>query len=267
MEETQRQNLVMAFNNVLRTSALVGVVDLQRAALGFSALLDQVPEGSPIPLEPLYDFLLEQKGPENGVREVIVFMKSRESRFGVTMELPPKLASLTEDEVNKLIVAFTNRGASSGTYAGKSIEGAGQAQKGKTPSGTTTTSAINGSMPAGGQAKREKLKPSMPTQTKLGILLAVLAVLLIANLIFNAATAVPPPQPLSLNDPAGLPCVDPIVAANRVVVCRVPAAFFKNPQSVVDAKAAITFSAIKAQGLAAIYVYKLEDGGMVLTIP
>lgn len=262
MEETQRQNLVMAFNNVLRTSALVGVVDLQRAALGFSALLDQVPDGSPIPLAPLYDFLLEQKGPENGVREVIVFMKSRESRFGVTMELPPKLASLTEDEVNKLIVAFTNRGASSGTYAGKSIENSGQVQKGKTPSGSTTVNAVNG-----GSAKREKPKPSMPTQTKLGIVLAVLAILLIANLIFNAVTAVPPPQPLSLNDPAGLPCVDPVVAADRVVVCRVPAAFFKNPQSVVDAKAAITFAAIKAQGLAAIYVYKVEDGGMVLTLP
>ena len=30
MEETQRQNIVMAFNNVLRTSTLLTHIDLQR---------------------------------------------------------------------------------------------------------------------------------------------------------------------------------------------------------------------------------------------
>lgn len=264
MEESQRQNLVMAFNNVLRTSALAGVVDLQRAALGFSALLDQVPPGAPIPLEPLYDFLIEQKGPEPGVREVIVFMKSREGRFGVTMELPPKLAALSEEETNKLIVAFTNRGASSGTYAGKSIEGSGATAK-KTPTGSTPLNTVN--TPAGGTpAAKQKPKPSMPTQTKLGIVLAVLATVLIANLIFNAATAVPPPAPLTLVDPAGLPCKEAFVAAEGSVICRVPAAFFKNPQSVIDAKAAVTHAAIKAQGLGQLFVYTIEDGKLLLTL-
>lgn len=267
MEESQRQNLVTAFNNVLRTSTLVGVVDLQRAAMGFSALVDQVPEGTPVPLGPIYDFLLEQKAPEPAVREVIVFFKSRESRFGVPMELPPQLATLPPAEVEKLIVAFTARGASSGTYAGKPVEQSGAVSKGKTPSGTTNLNAVN--TPAAGSpaAPKKKSGPAMPTQTKLGIVLAVLALVLVINLIVNAITAEPPPQPLTLSDPAGLPCVEPKMA-NRVVMCRVPQAYYeKTPRAVIDAKVAVTFAAIKAQGMAQLMVFTIEDGKMRQIVP
>ena len=115
MEETQRQNLVQAFSNVLRTSGLVGVVDLQRAALAFASLLQQTPDGAPVPLGPLYDYLLENRGPEPAVREVIVFLKSRESRFSLSFQLPPQLAGLSLEEQQKILVAFTARGATSGT--------------------------------------------------------------------------------------------------------------------------------------------------------
>ena len=258
MEESQRQNLVMAFNNVLRTSALVGVVDVQRAALGFSALLDQTPEGAPIALGPIYEFLLEQKGPENAVREVIVFLKSRESRFNVQMELPEKLANLTQEERDKLIVSFTQRGASSGTFAGKSID-----PKAKTSS-ATGAEAPPANTNATANTNPKKKKNELPRQTKLAAAVGVLVVVLVIDFAYNAATAVPPPVPLTPpTDPAGLPCKEFVQAANNSVICRVPATFAKQPEAVIAAKAAVTASSARAQGLTKLFVFTLEDNRLI----
>ena len=276
MEETQRQNLVMSFNNVLRTSALVGVVDLQRAALAFSALIERTPPGKNLPLGPLYDFLLEQKAPEAPVREVLVFLKSREERFGITMDLPPKLASLSIEERNKLVVAFTQRGASSGTSSGtpssKSVD-LSSSRPTKKPSSpgndvdanatvaapTAAPAAPSTTTPAQPKKADFDTGPQMSSTRKLAMIAAALAVLLVVNLVFSAVTAPVPPKPLELNDPAGLPCSD-TKGTGQTIVCRVPKSFAdKTPKPVVDAKGAVTAAAAKALGYNRVMVFSIED--------
>lgn len=243
MEESQRQNLVMAFNNVMRTSSLVGVIDLQRAGMAFSTLLDSCPPDEPLPLGPLYDFLLEQKAPELGAREVLVFLKSRESRFGVTMQLPPALQNLSDEEQQKLVAAFTNRGTTSGTYAKPPEPPPGRATAPPDP---------------------KKPKPGMPLQNKLIVVLVLGAVALIINIIFGVATADPPHKVLTLSDPAGLPCKEAL-GGKGVASCKVPLAFFKdNPESVINARLAVTKSATMAQGFTKLYVFSIEDNKMRL---
>lgn len=255
MEETQRQNLVMAFNNVLRTSTLVGVVDLQRAALAFSSLLEHVPDGAPVPLGPLYDFFLEQKAPETQVRDVIVFLKSREGRFAVTLELPPQLQNLSPEDQAKIVAGFTQRGASTGTFAGKSIKSGPAGPTSPTPAGGTP--AVRP-----GKAENPTAKSSGSTTKKLSIALAVLAVLLVINLVVDGLTKPPPPAPLVLADPAGLPCVDPI-GGEGTVVCKLPKAFLDaHPRESLEARGAITKAAAKARGFNQVMVFGLEDGRM-----
>ncbi|MDP2341975.1 MAG: hypothetical protein Q8O67_13540 [Deltaproteobacteria bacterium] len=289
MEETQRQNLVTSFNNVLRTSALVGVVDLQRAAMAFSALIERNPEGQNLALGPLYDFLLEQKAPEPAVREVLVFVKSREDRFGIKMDLPPQLKGLSEEDRNKLVLAFTSRGASSGTVSGQKVDpskfkkpsspgtstAANELVAGPPTTATTTaaaTAATTTATPAAPPAPPKLKKADFDNETsvsstkKLAIVAVVLGLVLVANLTFNVATAEPPPVELKFNDPAGLPCLEAkgsTVGPKGTVVCRVSKAFADTtPQPVVDAKGAVTAAAARALGYHRVLVFSLEDSSL-----
>lgn len=249
MEESQRQNIVMAFNNVLRTSTLVGHIDLQRTSLAFSALLDNCAPGAPVPLGPIYDFLLEQKAHEPTVREVIVFLKSREARYGVEMELPPQLQALTPDDIQKLVTTFTQRGATSGTFAGKSIDP-------KTPTANPQAPAAN---------PGKSTSSGMPTRNKLVVVLGLMLIAWIASVVVDAATAPPPPVPVVLNDPAGLPCIDAI-ANHNIVVCNIHKAWFdSNSKAVLQSKAAITKAAVRAQGNHRLMVITVEDQQLVLS--
>jgi hypothetical protein len=268
VEETQRQNLVTSFTNVLRTSALVGVVDVQRAAMAFSALVERNPEGENLNLGPLYDFLLEQKAPELAVGEVLVFLKSREERFGLRMDLPPKLAALSEEERNKLVLAFTSRGASSGTQAGAPTKtDSGKANKKPSSPGTdgnvnelAVAAAAAAAQPP--KAKKEEFgsKAAPANNTKRLVVVAViLGVLLAINLAFNVATAPPPPAPLVFNDPAGLPCLE-AEGAKSTAICRVSKAFAdKTPRAVIDAKGGVTAAAARGLGYQKLLVFSIED--------
>ena len=67
MNAEQKRNVVFAFTNVLRTSTLAGQVDIQRTVAGFAAYLDQLPPDQPIPLQPLYDGMLQAQLPQPAV--------------------------------------------------------------------------------------------------------------------------------------------------------------------------------------------------------
>ncbi len=267
MEETQRQNIVMAFNNVLRTSTLLTHIDLQRTSLAFSALLDSAADGDPIPLTPLYDFFLAHKAPEPRVREVIAFLKSRESRFAVTFDLPPPMAHLTVEELAAVVAGFTQRGATTGTFAGKSIDqNASRSAPGPLGPGRTATPAGGVSSARGEKAEnpagpRGQGKGKEPQTKKLLTVLGLLAVGLVVSVVVDQVTAPPPPKPLIFNDPAGLPCTPPVLGSNGHVLCKLPKAFLDaNPEASLRARAAITTASAKAQGYAKVMVFQIEDG-------
>lgn len=256
MEESTRQNLIMAFNNVLRTSTLVGVVDFQRAALAFGALLERSGDSGVIELGPLYDFLIEQGAPQAGVIEVIIFMKSRESRFGLSMNLPPQLATFTQEDIDNVVLTFTSRGATSGTRAGQAPQQAGQQLRGQPPVSQPMSSSgapSSGFVPEGAEA-------SMATrQRRMLVVLAFIALLGVASFVYNAVTAMPPPVPITMADPAGLPCLEPVGTA-RTVICRMPkAAFEAEAPQAIDARGAVTKAAMKAKGYTRVLLYTEED--------
>ena len=266
MEESTRQNLVMAFNNVLRTSSLAGVVDFQRAALAFGALLERS-DGGELPLEPLYDFLIEQGAPVAGVVEVIVFLKSRESRFGLQMALPPKLESMSAEEREAVITAFTNRGATSGTRSGARPTGVTGTQN-RTQGGpllvpastTMPSSGTTGTTPrnvAENPTGKFSAGPSRKSIT--AVVGGLVLVLGIANGIYLFATRPTPATPLTFNDSAGLPCVD-AVGSKTTVICKVPNAFFKaTAPAALDARGAVSKAYAASRGYKRILVMSLED--------
>jgi hypothetical protein len=258
VEETTRQNLIMAFNNVLRTSALVGVVDFQRAALAFGTLLEESHEGV-IELAPLQDFLVQQGGSEHAVAEVLLFMKSREARFGVKMNLPTALAAMTPEQVDSVLLNFMSRGANSGTRAGQSLASPSPAPS-SSPSSSSSSSSSSASAPpdfGGGSGSNEGGGSRRPPL--IYIVFGVVLLAGIVNFVVGELTRKPPPTPLALTDPAGLPCLEPI-GAGDAVVCYVTRAFYdKEAKEALDARAQVTKAAVAAKGYKRILVLTKED--------
>lgn len=258
MEESTRQNLIMAFNNVLRTSALVGVVDFQRAALAFGTLLQESSDGV-VELGPLYDFLIQHGGQEQdlAVVEVILFMKSREARFGVAMRLPRRLAELTEEQKDTIVLNFTSRGAQSGTRAGQGLA------PGDSPtSSTRVPPSADPARPSptdfGKQSDDDD--ESAGRTRKLAITAGLLAVVAVVVFAVQEATKSPPPTKLKITDSAALPCLDPVFGAGDAVICRVPLAFFKaEGKEAIEARSQLTKAAVLARGYRRILLYTHED--------
>jgi hypothetical protein len=252
VEETTRQNLIMAFNNVLRTSALVGVVDFQRAALAFGTLLEESRDGA-IELGPLQDFLLQQGGTDHAVAEVILFMKTREGRFGVKMNLPPPLAAMTAEQVDSVLLNFMSRGANFGTRAG-------QGQPSSTPFFASSPSSGSASLPGAG-VERSTASGQDAQRRPRWLYVAFGVVLLVAVIVFvvGELTRSPPPTSLSLTDPAGLPCIEP-VGANGAVVCYVTKAFYDGEaKEALDARAQVTKAAVAPKGYRRILIITKDD--------
>jgi hypothetical protein len=101
-------NLVTAFGNIVRQAQIPGI-DVQRLSMAFRMTLDSMEPGSPIELEPLFQYLVsEMKAPEKSVVELCVILKSREAKLGVQF-VPAKktqLPYLTPEKSEAMIVAF-----------------------------------------------------------------------------------------------------------------------------------------------------------------
>ena len=249
VEDTQRQNSLTAFNNMLRLSDLAGVVDLQRTAMVFSALMEQTPEDQGLPLGFLYDFLLEQKAPAEAVAEMLVFLHSREERIGLKMDLPPKLAELSEEDRNKLILLFAARGQNSGAQPTKSPE---------PPIQAPSANAAN-PRPEGPYAKNRKNNNTSKSTTRLAVVAFSLLATLVGNRVYLKMTSEPGPVPLRFNDPGGLPCL--IAEGTKgIAMCTVSKAFAdKTDVSVFAAKGSLTAAAARALGYKQVMVFSQED--------
>jgi hypothetical protein len=244
VEDSVRQNLLMNFTAALRSSALVGVVDFQRAALAFGTVVEGS-EGGVVELGPLYAFMVQQGAPELAVAEVILFMKSREERFGVTFNLPSALGSMTPEQMDSVVQSYLARSSPRPTQAAP-------LPLPEIPKQTTST--LVGQTKFGGSSGYGARKT-----TRLSIALAVAAAAAVANFMFSALTRSPPPVPLNLTDPAGLPCMEP-VGSNGAVVCFVPTAFFaKESKEGFDARAQVTKAAVTVRGFRRILVLTKED--------
>lgn len=245
VEDSVRQNLIMAFNSALRTSALVGVVDFQRAALAFGTVVEGS-EGGVIELGPLYAFLVQQGAPELGVAEVLLFLKSREERYGVTFNLPSALASMTPEQIDSVVQSYISRSTP------RSNQGPQQPLP-EMPTSAPTT--MVGQTQFGGKSGYGAKKGQ-----RLPIVLAVCVVAAIGNFFYSQATRTPPPAPLNLSDPAGLPCINP-VGSNGAVLCSLPTAFFTGEsKEALDARAQVTKAAVAIRGYRRILILTKEDG-------
>ncbi len=256
----------MAFGNVLRTSALTGVVDFQRAALALGTLLEHSGDSGVIDLGPLYDFLMEQGAPEHAVVEVIVFMKSRQSRFNVEMTMPARLANLNQQDFDSIVLAFTSRGANSGTRAVP--PGPGPRELGAPTGGASPSPSPSPSPPSPGSSPSPFTSSpgtgsGSQTSTKNKALFGVLglvSVLAIANVVYVQATKEPPPEPQQLVDPAGLQCSSAVIA-KTTLLCKMPKAKFNaEPPEAMKVRGQVTKAAMAKKGVTRILVMLDEDG-------
>ncbi len=253
MEDATKKSLIMTFNSTLRSSGLVGAVDFQRAALAFGTLLEST-KGNTIDLGPLYVFLTEQGGSDDAVSEVLVFMKSKESHFNVSMTLPKKFAALSPEQTELMVLAINNRM----TAASNFDVGTGSNRRPTTqmppepppppPAAATDFGKQNKSL--------GRLSPQLKVALGFAVVVGGLGVV---NLAYDAANAPPPPQPLVFNDSAGLPCIK-FVLAGTTAICRMPLEKFKadSPEA-FDARGAITKTFVASKGAQKLLVYTDED--------
>jgi hypothetical protein len=264
VDNAQRQALMTGFNNVLRTSTLAGQVDFQRTSLAFAALLQHLPDdAASVPLEPIYDFLKEQKAPEAGIREVILFFQSREARFGVRLELPAVLLRLGEEERARIVMAVASRGQTSGTNAGVGggVSGPHAAAPGPAPEVQAPSPTRSADPDFVAEAKAAKKNPGAPRR-RLLVALAVLAVVFVGDLVASTVFAEPPPAPFELNDPAGLPCQQS-TKVQTTFVCRVPRAFLDaTSRDEILKRGQVTKTLAQARGITSVVVFRLEDNAL-----
>ncbi len=244
MEDSVRQNLIMAFNSALRTSALVGVVDFQRAALAFGTVVEGS-EGGVVEFGPLYAFMVQQGAPELGVAEVLLFLKSREDRYGVTFNLPSALAAMTPEQIDSVVQSYISR----------STPRANQGPQQPLPDmPTSAPTTMVGQTQFGGKSGYGATRFQ-----RLPVVLFVCVVVAVGNFLYAEFTRAPPPVPLNLSDPAGLPCENPI-GSNGAVLCYVPTSFYKRePKEGLDARAQVTKAGVGARGYRRILVITKED--------
>lgn len=231
-----------AFNMVLRTSALAGKVDHQRTSLAFAAVLQNLPDdGNVVPLGPIYDFLLQQKAPEAAVREIVVYLKSREGRFGVTMQMPAQLQSMSDEERGRILLAVAARGQSGGTFPGMTKSA---------PEPEPPPPAHDKADAPGGFVPEKKAKGDATNAHKrLVVALVVCVAGLVVNLVYAHATKAPAPQLLALNDANGLPCVE-LLDVPAAFICSVHEDFLAaTPRDDVKARAEVTRADAVARGL------------------
>jgi hypothetical protein len=283
MNAEQKRNVVFAFTNVLRTSTLAGQVDIQRTVAGFAAYLDQLPPDQPIPLQPLYDGMLQAQLPQPAVDAALAFFASREQRLGVQFVLPAQLATLPPAQREALVAAFAKNGATTGTFAGRSISASGQSgvhtgthgafvpgqsgvhtqppmsqAGGVTGNHTPTPASTSGGMQTPDFSKNRKKKESGPSRA----MIATLLVLLVAAGGFwgyTLATRQTRQDVHLVMDSAGLPCTS-TTATGTILVCTIPTGVWERegPEA-MKTRARITKLASVTRGFSQLYVIS-EDG-------
>jgi hypothetical protein len=267
VDQAQRQAMMTGFNNVLRTSTLVGKVDFQRTSLAFAALLQNLPDDAVVvPLGPMYDFLKEQKLPEDGIREVMVFFQSREARFGVRLELPPALQRLTEAERAQIVLAVGARGQAGGTNpgvvggnSGKNAAAPAPAPESPDPPAAPAARADVPDFVA--DARKQRGRAGGPPRRMVAVLV-LLVVAFAGDRIYSAMTAAPEAQPIDLSTPDGLRCAKS-TRRGDTAFCTVPGAFLDaTPREEMLKRGRITKAKAQTQGMPTLYVFRAEDDSL-----
>ncbi len=220
MDQATRQNLMTAFNNVLRTSALVGKIDHQRTSLAFAALLQNLPDGSVVvPLQPIFDFLIEQKAPEAAIHETLAYLHSRGGRFGVSFALPASLQKLSEEEHSRLVLAMAARGPVGAGASSSTAPPSPSPSRSAAPSPPTPASPAPTADPRSAKKRKKQSTPEEKTRRLLGIL-ALSAVGLVGSILWNNVNKADVPGQITIEDPQSLPCVT-LLDASHAFMCYV----------------------------------------------
>lgn len=259
--EEQKRGLMFAMTNTLRTSRLVDMINVQEAAAAFGMLLNQQKAGAPIDVTPFYEWLVEQKKvPADAVAELLLFFKSRESRYQTTIKLPAALESASEAEKARIVSQFVQRGATSGTYAAFNageLKDLREAAK-RPPS-------VSGPAPVAPPPARAAKRGAGRPRALLGGL-AVVAALGAGATIWVNQTAPPKAAALVVTDAGALPCAE-LTANDGYALCRLRSADAARLSAADLKKAAeITKAAVQRQGATrGLHVFTLEENRHVGT--
>lgn len=117
--EEQKRNLISAFANLLRSSALAGKVNIQKMQVFFGQSIQNIQPGSVIPLSGIYQALLNEGAAAHDAQAALLFFKKREARYQVIFQLPNEILQLSEAQQQELLTQFSKSGLTTGTFAGK----------------------------------------------------------------------------------------------------------------------------------------------------
>ncbi len=100
--EEIKKNAVAMFGNAIRKSPTAPKANAQHIALALAQLLDQVGEGQPVPLDPLYDFMKDQGYDDKSLQEVLFFFHARREMMNLNLELPQALLHIPDEQRNEI---------------------------------------------------------------------------------------------------------------------------------------------------------------------
>ncbi len=109
IEEAKKRELVAGISGILRQSPLHATLDVQRVAMAFSMVLDNVEPDQPIDLQHLYQWLVSQNANEKDALELCVVLKLREERLGVQFTAPAKAQYMDKEVLEDLAARFQTK--------------------------------------------------------------------------------------------------------------------------------------------------------------
>jgi hypothetical protein len=258
--EEQKRGLVFALTNTLRTSKLVDMVNGQEAAAAFAMSLSDAKAGEPISLERFYRWLIDEKKlPKDVVAETLIFLKSREGRYQVSLVLPKEALAVDEQSRQRIVQEFVARGAStSGIYQGlapnqvpKEVSG----KKGAAPGpAKPTVSAASAASPR----KQPRASPALLIALALAIAAAV------AFMLYVERTAPPAARAFTISDEHALRCAK-LTANDGYALCRMTKADLEKlgPGELEKAARATKEAAARAGHARGLHVFRVEDNQLV----
>lgn len=207
IEEAKKRELVAGISGILRQSPLHATLDVQRVAMAFSMVLDNVEPDQPIDLQHLYQWLVSQNANEKDALELCVVLKLREDKLGVQFTAPAKAQYMDKEVLEDLASRFQTKAERSQGWDKKAAEPA------PPPPGVKEAAW------APKKKGREKTHRAFP---------ALLAACVLAGVGYwgwAISVSNPPLRPVAAVDTAGLKCNE-LKANDHVAVCKITRTVF-----------------------------------------
>lgn len=246
IDDLAKTALVNNVSNIVRASHVQ--VDVQRLALVFRMSIDELEPGAPIELEGMFRYMVDGLAvAEKDALEVCIIIASRKEKLGFAIQLPAMAQSLSLEAIEAIAGVADGKKESSTLFANK-----------------READQLAGKQAEAAWEPDKKKRKGPKRQTVLMSTLGTTGIAAIAFYGWMFATAVPPLVQLAVPE-NGLACMT-IVTNGKLAICTISSASFNGMrEETLSAKATITRTALRMDGVSELWIKTAENNKIVYT--